>query len=129
MFVKGSTTLCMNESKTCYCTEKKCKSLFVYFPSGPAYVNDLLIKANSTGSLSFRWSPPEGDFDGYDIFLYSSDEVLHDRKNADAKTQECSFQNLRPGALYKMVVLTRSGDQKNDTFIWARTGKGWFCYL
>ncbi|XP_063053335.1 receptor-type tyrosine-protein phosphatase beta-like [Engraulis encrasicolus] len=87
----------------------------------PAFVNDLLIKANSTGSLSFRWSPPEGDFDGYDIFLYSSDEVLHDRKNADAKTQECSFQNLRPGALYKMVVLTRSGDQKNDTFIWART--------
>ncbi|XP_076119767.1 receptor-type tyrosine-protein phosphatase beta [Alosa pseudoharengus] len=87
----------------------------------PAAVNDLFIKANSTSSLSFHWSPPEGDFDGYDIYLYSSDEVLHDRKNGEAKTLECSFQNLRPGALYKMVVLTKSGDQKNDSSIWART--------
>ncbi|XP_030622900.1 receptor-type tyrosine-protein phosphatase beta [Chanos chanos] len=87
----------------------------------PATVNDLSVKSNSTTSLSFRWAPPEGEFDSYEIFLYKADETLHDRKNGEASMRESSFQNLRPGAAYKMVVLTRSGEQTNDSSIWART--------
>ncbi|XP_028841953.1 receptor-type tyrosine-protein phosphatase beta isoform X2 [Denticeps clupeoides] len=87
----------------------------------PAAVTDLSIKTNTTTTLDFRWAPPEGEFDGFSIYLYNEDESLHDHRSGDPKTLEFSFKNLRPGAQYKMVVLTRSGGQTNDSFILART--------
>lgn len=93
------------------------------FVVGPASVNNLSILSNTTTSLSFRWAPPDGEFDGFDVFLYNGDESLHDQKLGMMIMQDCSFHNLRPGTQYKVVVQTRSGDQTNDTFIWARTGE------
>ncbi|XP_057185222.1 receptor-type tyrosine-protein phosphatase beta-like isoform X3 [Triplophysa rosa] len=87
----------------------------------PATVNNLSIISNMTTSLSFHWLPPDGEFDGFSVFLYNGDESLHDQKTGVVIMQDCSFQNLRPGALYKVTVQTRSGDQTNDTSIWART--------
>uniref|UniRef100_A0A673G857 protein-tyrosine-phosphatase n=1 Tax=Sinocyclocheilus rhinocerous TaxID=307959 RepID=A0A673G857_9TELE len=89
--------------------------------TSPATVNNLSILSNTTTSLSFRWDLPDGKFDGFDVFLYTRDESLHDQKTGMVNMQDCSFQNLQPGTLYKVVVLTRSGDQTNDTSIWART--------
>uniref|UniRef100_A0A672YIZ3 protein-tyrosine-phosphatase n=1 Tax=Sphaeramia orbicularis TaxID=375764 RepID=A0A672YIZ3_9TELE len=89
--------------------------------SGPAAVTDLSIKTNATTSLSFHWSPPEGEFEAYEMFLYKADETLQERRRGQPSSQQCSFQGLRPGALYKMVLLTRSGEQTNDTSVWART--------
>uniref|UniRef100_A0A673GCE3 protein-tyrosine-phosphatase n=1 Tax=Sinocyclocheilus rhinocerous TaxID=307959 RepID=A0A673GCE3_9TELE len=91
--------------------------------TSPATVNNLSILSNTTTSLSFRWDLPDGKFDGFDVFLYTRDESLHDQKTGMVNMQDCSFQNLQPGTLYKVVVLTRSGDQTNDTSIWARTGE------
>lgn len=90
---------------------------------GPATVNNLSIISNATTSLSFHWLPPEGEFEGFNVFLYNGDESLQDQKTGVVIMQDCSFQSLRPGALYKVTVQTRSGDQTNDTSIWARTGK------
>ncbi|KAK9952792.1 hypothetical protein ABG768_018599 [Culter alburnus] len=87
----------------------------------PASVNNLSVLSNTTTSLSFHWAPPDGEFDAFDVFLYNGDESLHDKKPGIMTMQDCSFHNLRPGTLYKVVVLTRSGDQTNDTSIWART--------
>nr|XP_020471463.1 receptor-type tyrosine-protein phosphatase beta-like isoform X2 [Monopterus albus] len=87
----------------------------------PAAVTSLTIKANSTTSLSFYWSPPEGDFELYEILLYKGDESLQERRRVQHNSQQCSFQGLRPGAPYRMVVLTHSGDQSNQSSIWART--------
>ncbi|XP_041794073.1 receptor-type tyrosine-protein phosphatase beta-like isoform X2 [Chelmon rostratus] len=87
----------------------------------PAAVTDLSIQANGTSSLSFRWSPPEGEFDVYEIFLYKSDDSLQERRRGQSSSQQCSFQGLRPGAAYRMVVATHSGDQSNQSSIWART--------
>ncbi|XP_076018766.1 receptor-type tyrosine-protein phosphatase beta isoform X2 [Genypterus blacodes] len=95
----------------------------------PAAVTDLSIKANTTSSLSFHWSPPEGEFEAYDIFLYKGDDTLQERRLGQTSTQQCSFQGLRPGAPYKMVLLTRSGEQTNDTAIWARTVPAAVSYL
>ncbi|XP_059402714.1 receptor-type tyrosine-protein phosphatase beta-like [Carassius carassius] len=89
--------------------------------TSPATVNNLSIISNSTTSLSFHWDLPDGEFDGFDVFLYARDESLHDQKTVMVNRQDCSFQNLQPGMLYKVVVLTRSGDQTNNTSIWART--------
>ncbi|XP_062276737.1 receptor-type tyrosine-protein phosphatase beta-like [Scomber scombrus] len=87
----------------------------------PAAVTDLSIQSNTTSSLSFHWSPPEGEFESYEIVLYNSDDTLQDRRRAPSSSQQCSFQGLRPGAPYKVVLLTRSGEQTNDSSIWART--------
>uniref|UniRef100_A0A672L275 protein-tyrosine-phosphatase n=1 Tax=Sinocyclocheilus grahami TaxID=75366 RepID=A0A672L275_SINGR len=95
----------------------------------PATVNNLSILSNTTTSLSFRWDLPDGEFDGFDVFLYTRDESLHDQKTGMVNMQDCSFQNLQPGTLYKVVVLTRSGDQTNDTSIWARTVPAAVTYL
>uniref|UniRef100_A0A8C1Y4C3 protein-tyrosine-phosphatase n=1 Tax=Cyprinus carpio TaxID=7962 RepID=A0A8C1Y4C3_CYPCA len=89
--------------------------------TSPATVNNLSIISNTTTSLSFNWDLPDGEFDGFDVFLYARDKSLHDQKTGMVNMQDCSFQNLQPGTLYKVVVLTRSGDQTNDTSIWART--------
>ncbi|KAL4641461.1 receptor-type tyrosine-protein phosphatase beta-like [Arapaima gigas] len=87
----------------------------------PAAVRELATKANTTTGLVFSWAPSQGEFDGYDIYLYNQDETLRDRKDGDGDARECSFQGLQPGTRYKVVVLTRSGEQTNDSYIWART--------
>ncbi|XP_076588386.1 receptor-type tyrosine-protein phosphatase beta isoform X2 [Chaetodon auriga] len=87
----------------------------------PAAVTDLSVQANTTSSLSFRWSPPGGEFEVYEIFLYKSDDSLQERRRGQSSSQQCSFQGLRPGAPYRMVVATHSGDQSNQSSIWART--------
>ncbi|XP_041851938.1 receptor-type tyrosine-protein phosphatase beta-like isoform X2 [Melanotaenia boesemani] len=87
----------------------------------PATVTDLAIRTSSTSSLAFHWSPPDGDFQLYEVFLYKSDELLQEKLRVQSTSQQCSFQGLRPGAQYQMVILTRSGNQTNQTSIRART--------
>ncbi|XP_037834338.1 receptor-type tyrosine-protein phosphatase beta isoform X2 [Kryptolebias marmoratus] len=87
----------------------------------PASVTNLSIRTSTTNSLSFHWSPPEGDFQFYEVFLYKSDESLQENRQIQPSVQLCSFQGLRPGAPYRMVILIHSGDQTNQTFMWART--------
>nr|XP_055049169.1 receptor-type tyrosine-protein phosphatase beta-like isoform X1 [Misgurnus anguillicaudatus] len=105
------------------------KDVIVEARTRPEAVYNLAVVRNTTTSLSFRWQPPEGDFDGYDIFLYNGDESLHDQKTGKVIMQDCFFQNLRPGTLYKVTVQTRSGDQTNNTSIWARTVPAAVTYL
>ncbi|XP_029379627.1 receptor-type tyrosine-protein phosphatase beta [Echeneis naucrates] len=87
----------------------------------PAAVKNLAVKANTTNSLTILWSPPEGEFQLYEVVLYQSDQTLQERHRVQSSTQLISFQGLRPGAPYKIVVLTHSGQQTNQSSIWART--------
>uniref|UniRef100_A0A087XJN0 protein-tyrosine-phosphatase n=1 Tax=Poecilia formosa TaxID=48698 RepID=A0A087XJN0_POEFO len=87
----------------------------------PASVTDLSIKTSSTASLSFQWSPPEGDFQHYEVFLHKSDESLQESQRVQPSIKQCSFQGLRPGALYRLEIVVQSGDQTNQTSMWART--------
>ncbi|CAL8358901.1 unnamed protein product [Lota lota] len=90
----------------------------------PAAVSELSIQSNTTSTLSFQWSPPEGDFETYDICLFNGDDQLQQQLKGQSAIQQCSFKGLVPGAPYKMVVLTRSGELTNDSAIWARTVPG-----
>lgn len=90
---------------------------------GPATVNNLSVLINTTTSLSLHWDLPDGEFDGFNVSLFTGENRLQDQKTGMMIMQDCSFQNLQPGTQYKVVVLTRSGDQTNDTSIWARTGE------
>ncbi|XP_059391902.1 receptor-type tyrosine-protein phosphatase beta-like [Carassius carassius] len=97
------------------------KAVFAEGRTCPATVNNLSVLSNTTTSLSFHWDLPDGEFDGFDVSLFTGDESLQDQKTGMMNMQDCSFQNLQPGTQYKVVVMTRSGDQTNDTSIWART--------
>ncbi|KAJ8249735.1 hypothetical protein COCON_G00229510 [Conger conger] len=90
----------------------------------PAAVSDLSIRSNTTSSLSFSWATPEGEFEAYDICLYNGDDTLQDRQRGQPSARDCTFLGLQPGTRYRAVVLTRSGEQTNDSSLWARTVPG-----
>ncbi|XP_043090430.1 receptor-type tyrosine-protein phosphatase beta-like [Puntigrus tetrazona] len=97
------------------------KAVIVEGRTCPATVNNLFIVSNTTTNLSFRWAVPDGEFEGFSVILYTGDGSLQIQKKEMMNIQDCSFQNLQPGTQYKVVVLTHSGDQTNETSIWART--------
>lgn len=89
----------------------------------PAAVTNLRITENSTRHLSFTWTASEGELNWYNIFLYNPDRSLQDRAQVDPKIQSFSFQNLLQGRMYKLVIVTHSGELSNESFIFGRTGK------
>lgn len=89
----------------------------------PAAVTNLRITENSTRHLSFSWTTSEGELNWYHIFLYNPDRTLQDRAQVDPQVQRFSFQNLLQGRMYKMVIVTHSGELSNESFIFGRTGK------
>jgi len=91
--------------------------------SVPAAVTNLKVTENTTDRLSFSWTTSQGELDSYDIFLYNPDKSLHDRISGEQHLQKCSFQNLRQGRMYRMVIVTHSGDLTNESSVFGRTGK------
>lgn len=89
----------------------------------PAAVTNLRITENSTRHLSFSWTASEGELNWYNIFLYNPDQTLQERAQVDPLVQSFSFQNLLQGRMYKMVIVTHSGELSNESFISGRTGK------
>ncbi|KAL6480650.1 hypothetical protein MHYP_G00116830 [Metynnis hypsauchen] len=87
----------------------------------PASVPDLSVQSSSSSSLALSWSDPEGEFDGFEVLLYTSAEVLQDRQSGGATMLTCSFHSLTAGTAYKALVLTRSGQYTNQSSIWTRT--------
>uniref|UniRef100_A0A4W4H3K3 protein-tyrosine-phosphatase n=1 Tax=Electrophorus electricus TaxID=8005 RepID=A0A4W4H3K3_ELEEL len=87
----------------------------------PEAVRDLAVRTRSRSSLAVGWAVPRGSYDGFDAYLYTGAEKLQDRRTGAASMLSCSFQNLTPGAAYRVVVLTRSGENTNGSSTWART--------
>ncbi|XP_005374368.1 PREDICTED: receptor-type tyrosine-protein phosphatase beta isoform X1 [Chinchilla lanigera] len=87
----------------------------------PAAVTNLRITENSTKHLSFSWTSSEGELNWYNIFLYNPDRTLQERAQVDPQVQSFSFQNLLQGRMYKMVIVTHSGELSNESFIFGRT--------
>ncbi|XP_054436081.1 receptor-type tyrosine-protein phosphatase beta isoform X2 [Pteronotus mesoamericanus] len=87
----------------------------------PAAVTNLQITENSTRHLSFSWTSSEGELNRYNIFLYNPDRTLQERAQVDPQVQSFSFQNLLQGRMYKLVIVTHSGELSNESFIFGRT--------
>ncbi|XP_029398078.1 receptor-type tyrosine-protein phosphatase beta isoform X2 [Mus pahari] len=87
----------------------------------PAAVTNLRITENSSRHLSFSWTASEGELSWYNIFLYNPDRTLQERAQVDPLVQSFSFQNLLQGRMYKMVIVTHSGELSNESFIFGRT--------
>ncbi|XP_051818434.1 receptor-type tyrosine-protein phosphatase beta [Antechinus flavipes] len=87
----------------------------------PAAVTNLRITENSTSHLAFTWTISEGELNWYNIFLYNPDKTLQERAKVDPGVESCAFQNLMQGRMYKMVIVTHSGELSNESFIFGRT--------
>ncbi|XP_036988030.2 receptor-type tyrosine-protein phosphatase beta isoform X1 [Artibeus jamaicensis] len=87
----------------------------------PAAVTNLQITENSTRHLSFSWTSSQGELNWYNIFLYNPDRTLRERAQVDPQVQSFSFQNLLQGRMYKLVIVTHSGELSNESFIFGRT--------
>ncbi|XP_028346194.1 receptor-type tyrosine-protein phosphatase beta isoform X2 [Physeter macrocephalus] len=87
----------------------------------PAAVTNLRITENATRHLSFSWTPSEGELNWYNIFLYNPDRTLQERAQVGPQVQSFSFQNLLQGRMYKMVIVTHSGELSNESSIFGRT--------
>ncbi|XP_019370273.1 PREDICTED: receptor-type tyrosine-protein phosphatase beta isoform X1 [Gavialis gangeticus] len=87
----------------------------------PAAVTNLKITESTTECLSFSWTASKGELDSYDIFLYNPDKSLQHRISGDQSLEKCSFPNLQQGRMYRMVIVTHSGDLTNESSIFGRT--------
>ncbi|XP_030069969.1 receptor-type tyrosine-protein phosphatase beta isoform X2 [Microcaecilia unicolor] len=87
----------------------------------PAAVTNLKMTGNRTDSLSFSWDASEGEMNTYNIFLYNPDNTLQDRRSGSQLLQQCTFYGLLPGRLYRMVIITNSGELANESVISGRT--------
>lgn len=74
--------------------------------SAPAPVGRLqLSNSGGTDSLQTQWEPAPGDLDSYRVLLVRDSSVIKN-ESVRANISSLSFQALRPGALYKVVVTT-----------------------
>ncbi|XP_066504838.1 receptor-type tyrosine-protein phosphatase beta-like [Hoplias malabaricus] len=87
----------------------------------PASVSDLCVQSSSSSSVALRWSAPEGEFDSFEVQLYTNSAVLQDQQIGGVSMLSCSFSGLTPGMAYRALVLTHSGQNTNESTIWTRT--------
>uniref|UniRef100_A0AAV2KXK6 protein-tyrosine-phosphatase n=1 Tax=Knipowitschia caucasica TaxID=637954 RepID=A0AAV2KXK6_KNICA len=101
--------------------EERSAAAMVHATTTPAAASDLALRSSSPSSLSFSWSAPLGDFDGFHMTLLRWDGSVQERRSGDRALGGASFRQLRPGAEYQLRLETRSGEQRNHTSVGART--------
>uniref|UniRef100_A0A8C5R3G3 protein-tyrosine-phosphatase n=1 Tax=Leptobrachium leishanense TaxID=445787 RepID=A0A8C5R3G3_9ANUR len=83
----------------------------------PEIVKKLILASRSSEELHVTWSRPEGDVDRYEIQLLFNDMKVFPPITLSNTAGEYRFTSLTPGRLYKIVVLTFSGDAQKATFV------------
>lgn len=99
------------------------KFSFLFAYSVPESVKELTLSNRSTEDLQVTWSKAEGDVDKYEIQLLYNDMKIFPPIFLGNTIEECWFTALTPGRLYKILVLTISGDAQRATFIEGLTSK------
>lgn len=97
--------------------------VFLLTPSVPESVKELTLSNRSTEDLQVTWSKAEGDVDKYEIQLLFNDMKIFPPIFLRNTIEEYRFTALTPGRLYKILVLTISGDAQRATFIEGLTSK------
>lgn len=76
----------------------------------------------TTDSLQAQWQRPPGELDSYRLLLVHDSSIIKNQ-SVEANTTSISFNGLRPGALYKVVLTTsRAGKNSRQTVVEGRTG-------
>ena len=98
--------------------------------SVPAAVTALqAASGNQTQGLWLGWDRAAGELSGYVLSIYNPDGSQHAEQQLEPESHEHTFQELVPGRLYAVVMLTRSGELTNRVSTEGRTGEkretGW----
>ncbi|XP_075065625.1 receptor-type tyrosine-protein phosphatase beta isoform X2 [Mixophyes fleayi] len=93
----------------------------IYGRTVPAPVSSLQASdTNTSDSLLFQWTQALGDVDMYELILYNPNGTQKEKLQGK-DLSECHFQKLVPGRMYKLVIVTNSGDLTNRATAEART--------
>ncbi|XP_054888020.1 receptor-type tyrosine-protein phosphatase eta-like isoform X2 [Poeciliopsis prolifica] len=79
----------------------------------PAQVSDLSV-IGTTSSLSVSWTKAVGQVSSYFIRLYNGTNSLINNTNLTKETTQFRFEDLKPGVLYHVEVVTKSGPEENN---------------
>lgn len=113
--------------QSCYlfcCNLVRSTDKFSFLTSSvPESVKELTLSNRSTEDLQVTWSKAEGDVDKYEIQLLFNDMKIFPPIFLGNTVEEYRFTALTPGRLYKILVLTISGDAQRATFIEGLTSK------
>ncbi|KAB5542066.1 hypothetical protein PHYPO_G00087170 [Pangasianodon hypophthalmus] len=91
---------------------------------GPPPVSQLHIRHADETSLSALWNHSfgSGSRDGYTVELYyATGSTAIQTRRLTRDMRECTFNVLVPGRLYKIVVITTSGDLRSSAAVTGRT--------
>ena len=99
-------------------------SVSAFILSAPAQVSRLQVSNLGTiNSLQARWERASGGLDFYQVLLVHDSSIIKN-ESVEAETTTISFNSLRPGALYRVVLTTvRAGHTSRQTVAEGRTGK------
>ncbi|KAM7396461.1 hypothetical protein PAMP_019498 [Pampus punctatissimus] len=79
----------------------------------PEAVSDM-VAIGSTTNMSVSWRPASGQVDSYTVLLYRHSQLERNHTGLSNTTVNTVFQDLKPGVLYYMVVLSKSGPFENN---------------
>ncbi|XP_026523510.1 receptor-type tyrosine-protein phosphatase beta isoform X1 [Notechis scutatus] len=105
-----SVTVCTRSGK--YETSERANGRTV-----PESVKELTLSDRSTEDLYITWSKADGDIDQYEIQLLFNDMKVFPPHHLENTVESFKFTSLTPGRLYKIVVMTISGEAQRSTFI------------
>lgn len=94
----------------------------MFFLPVPAPVTSLQASnRNTSDSLWFTWNLSLGDVAVYELILHNPNGTQKEKLQG-TDLSEYHFQKLVPGRIYKLVIVTHSGDLSNKATADARTG-------
>lgn len=80
----------------------------------PEAVTDI-VAIGSTTNMSVSWRPAVGQVDSYTVLLYRSSQLETNRTGLSNTTVNTLFLDLKPGVLYCVKVITKSGPLDSNT--------------
>lgn len=78
---------------------------------------------NRSNALWVNWARGAGNLSGYLLTLYKTDDSQRAVQQLGSEVTECVFSDLVPGRLYRVEVLSLSGELSNRVSTLGRTGE------
>lgn len=98
-----------------------CKSSFsFFFTTEPAAVSQITVSGTTT-TLDVSWTPAVGRVDFYTVNLYRDSQSVENSSNLANNTLRTQFSNLVPGVIYRVEVVTHSGNLVNKNTVYNAT--------
>ncbi|GLD60175.1 receptor-type tyrosine-protein phosphatase eta-like isoform X4 [Lates japonicus] len=82
----------------------------------PEVVSDITA-IGDTATMSVSWRPAAGGVNFYTVLLYRDQQLVENSTRLSNTAVNTTFRDLKPGVLYCVEVVTKSGPFKNSTSI------------